>query len=240
MGELIEGELRALADRIGYRFVDPTLLERAMAHRSWCSENGGVASNERLEFLGDSVLGVVVTDHIFHRYPQHSEGSLAKVRAAVVNTQVLAEIATEIDIGSAVWLGRGEDLSGGRQKTSILADGLEAVIGAVYLDGGFEPAGRLILALLGSRIETHAAGPGGHDHKTMLQEIAASRFDDVPFYNVSGEGPDHQRIFDAIVAIGGTDHGRGTGATKKQAEQAAARDAWESLQESEHDEIRER
>ncbi len=211
-----------------------------MAHRSWCSENGGVASNERLEFLGDSVLGVAVTDHIYHRYPQHSEGSLAKVRAAVVNTQVLAEVATEVDIGSAVCLGKGEDLSGGRKKTSILADGLEAVLGAVYLDGGMEPASHLVLELLGSRIEHHAAGPGGHDHKTMLQEIAARKFDEVPIYTVSGEGPDHLRSFDAIVTIGGAERGRGTGKTKKQAEQAAARDAWESLQESEREESRER
>ena len=212
-----------------------------MSHRSWCAEHGGVASNERLEFLGDSVLGLVVTDHIYHRYPEHSEGSLAKVRAAVVNTHVLADVATSISIGPAVLLGKGEDQSGGREKTSILADALEAVIGAVYLDGGIAPARELVLDLLSDRIEHHAAGPGGHDHKTLLQEVAARRFETLPVYDVEGDGPDHQRSFDAVVTIDGVEHGRGTGKTKKQAEQAAARSAWAALNEqTELEEVRER
>jgi ribonuclease-3 len=223
-----------LSARVGYAFNDPELLHRAMSHRSWCAENGAVVSNERLEYLGDSVLGLVVSDHTYTRFPDHSEGSLAKVRAAVVNSHVLADVAGEIAVGEAVLLGRGEDQSGGREKTSILADAFEAVIGAIYVDGGIAPARDFILRQLGSRIDIHAAGPGGHDHKTLLQEITARHFDTLPFYEVSGDGPDHERCFTAVVSIAGDSKGVGSGRTKKQAEQAAAHDAWDALQELDH------
>jgi ribonuclease-3 len=163
-----------LAGRLGWTFVDPELLQRAMAHRSWCSEQvEHVATNERLDFLGDAVLGLVVTDHIFLTYPDLPEGELAKVRASVVNAGALADVATELELGRALLLGKGEDASGGREKPSILADATEAVIGAVYLDGGWSAASDLVLGLLGERIAEAAARvaweslrqtqSGGHD-----------------------------------------------------------------------------
>jgi ribonuclease-3 len=201
-----------------------------MAHRSWCAETPGVKSNERLEFLGDAVLGLVVTDHIFRTYPDLPEGELAKVRAAVVNAGALAELAAELELGRALHLGKGEDASGGREKPSILADAMEAVIGAVYIDGGYDAARSLIMGLLGDRIEEAAAGPGGQDFKTRLQELAARRFDQLPHYTVDDEGPDHAKRFFATVRIAGDVRGSGEGRSKKQAEQAAARVAWEALQ----------
>jgi ribonuclease-3 len=197
----------------------------ALTHRSWCAEHPGEASNERLEFLGDAVLGLVVTDHIFTRHPEMPEGSLAKLRAAVVSAPTLAEVASELGVGDALRLGKGEDASGGRAKASILADAMEAVIGAVYVDGGLDPARRLVLELLGDRIDDEVAGPGGPggaDHKTQLQELAARRFDGAPAYEVTDEGPDHEKRFFALVRVGDRELGRGEGRSKKLAEQAAA------------------
>ncbi|MFP5376370.1 MAG: ribonuclease III, partial [Acidimicrobiia bacterium] len=209
--------MEALADRLGWRFSDPSLLERAMAHRSWCAEVVGEESNERLEFLGDAVLGLVVTDHIFRAYPDLPEGELAKVRASVVNSALLAEVAAELGIGGFLCLGKGEDASGGREKPSILADAMEAVIGAVYLDGGWDAAARLVLSLLGERVAEASAGPGGQDYKTRLQELAARTFDQLPRYLVSDDGPDHAKRFYATVLVGGRERGRGEGRSKKQA-----------------------
>jgi ribonuclease III len=200
-----------------------------MAHRSWCAEVAGAPSNERLEFLGDAVLGLVVTDHLFRTYPELPEGELAKVRASVVNSEALAEVAAELSLGASLLLGKGEDASGGREKPSILADAMEAVIGAVYLDGGWGPAAVLVMTLLGERIEEAAAGPGGQDFKTRLQELAARRFDALPRYEVTDEGPDHAKRFFATVMVGGLARGRGEGRSKKQAEQGAAREAWHEL-----------
>ncbi|HWW52762.1 MAG TPA: ribonuclease III, partial [Acidimicrobiales bacterium] len=200
-----------------------------MAHRSWCAETPGEGSNERLEFLGDAVLGLVVTDHIFRTYPELPEGELAKVRASVVNAEALAEVASELGLGPALLLGKGEDASGGREKPSILADAMEAVIGAVYLDGGWEAAAELIMRLLGERVEEGAAGPGGQDYKTRLQELAARQFDQLPRYDVSDEGPDHAKRFFATVLVGGVPRGHGEGRSKKQAEQQAAGEAWHAL-----------
>jgi ribonuclease-3 len=219
----------ALADRIGRPFVDPSLLDRAVAHRSWCAEHEGVQSNERLEFLGDAVLGLVVTDHIFRTYPDLPEGELAKVRATVVSAAALAEVALELSLGDALLLGKGEDASGGREKPSILADATEAVIGAVYLDGGWDAAQTFILDLLGDRIATAALGPGGQDYKTRLQELAARQLEALPEYEVADEGPDHAKRFYATVVLQGRSFGTGEGRSKKQAEQAAARVAWEAL-----------
>ncbi len=189
----------------------------------------GSTSNERLEFLGDAVLGLVVTDHVFRTYPHLPEGELAKVRATVVSAAALAEVATELRLGDAVLLGKGEARSGGREKPSILADALEAVIGATYLDGGWSAAADLVLDLLGTRIAEAALGPGGHDYKTRLQELAARRYDALPVYDVADDGPDHAKRFVAGVSVGGRRRGRGEGRSKKQAEQAAARDAWHAL-----------
>jgi ribonuclease-3 len=201
-----------------------------LAHRSWCAETAGTDSNERLEFLGDAVLGLVVTDHIFRTYPELPEGELAKVRASVVNAGVLAELADELHLGKALLLGKGEDQSGGREKPSILADAMEAVIGAVYLDRGWDGAHELVMNLLGERISEAAAGPGGQDYKTRLQELAARRFEELPRYQVADDGPDHAKRFFATVYVAGEAHGAGEGRSKKQAEQAAAREAWQALQ----------
>jgi ribonuclease-3 len=171
----------------------------------------------------------VVTDHVFRSYPDLPEGELAKVRASVVSAAALADVAAELDLGEALLLGKGEDASGGREKPSILADALEAVIGAVYLDRGWDAAAAVVLRLLGDRIAAAAAGPGGQDYKTRLQELSARSFEDVPSYLVVDEGPDHAKRFFATVIVGGRARGQGEGRSKKQAEQAAARCAWEVL-----------
>ncbi|MGH9028131.1 MAG: ribonuclease III, partial [Acidimicrobiales bacterium] len=183
-------------------------------------------SNERLEFLGDAVLGLVVAEHCFGHYPELAEGSLAKVRAAVVNTGVLAAVGRWLGLGDVVKLGRGEDSSGGRDKASILANTMEAVIGAVYLDGGWDAASTLVLGLLEERIEEAAAGPGSEDFKTRLQEVVARDVHELPRYEVVGSGPDHARRYTAHVFVRGEAVGVGEGRSKKDAEQAAARAAW--------------
>lgn len=222
-----------LARRLGWQVTDPDLLVQALSHRSWCAENPGTESNERLEFLGDAVLGLVVAAHLYRCYPDMPEGELAKARAAVVSSAALAEIAADLGLGEAILLGKGEDQSGGREKPSILADAMEAVIGAVYLDRGWSAAERMVLELLLERMELAAAGPGGHDYKTRLQELCARSFDQLPVYSVTDEGPDHAKQFEAVVHVLGEARGSGRGRSKKQAEQAAARQAWEALS-SEH------
>jgi ribonuclease III len=226
---LAESSLDRLEELLGRPFDDRTMLARALAHRSFCAENPTFESNERLEFLGDAVLGLVVTDYIYRAFPHLPEGELAKVRASVVNAGVLAELATEIELGSFVLLGKGEGLSGGREKPSILADAMEAVLAATYLDGGWDAAYKLVMSLLGERIAAAAEGPGGQDYKTRLQELAARRFDQMPRYEVRDEGPDHAKRFFANVMLQGTARGKGEGRSKKQAEQAAARMAWADL-----------
>jgi ribonuclease-3 len=227
------GRFEAFSLRLGHVFADTDLLDLALTHRSWCAEHPGTPSNERLEFLGDSVLGLAVTDHLFASYPDVAEGQLAKVRASVVSAPTLGAIAREIDLGVELRLGKGEEQSGGREKQSILADGLEAVIGAVHVDAGWQVACALVLRLLGARIVIAATGPGGEDFKTLLQEHVARRYDDVPAYVITEEGPDHGKRFFATVLIGGDELGRGMGSSKKQAEQDAARVAWNELGERE-------
>jgi len=218
---------------LGRPFRDPTRLDAALVHRSYCAEHDEAASNERLEFLGDAVLGLVVTVHIYEEYPELPEGELAKVRASVVNAEVLAETAERIGVGPALLLGKGEAGSGGATKPSILADAMEAVIAAVYLDGGWDAAAGLVLDLLGGQITEAAAGPGGQDYMTRLQELAARRFEQLPRYHVRSEGPDHSKRFYASVRLDGQVRGEGEGHSKKQAEQAAARVAWHALHETE-------
>jgi ribonuclease-3 len=199
-------------------------------HRSWCAEHPGWDSNERLEFLGDAVLGIVVTDNLFRTYPDLPEGELAKVRASVVSAAALSEVAVELRLGDALLLGKGEDGSGGREKPSILADALEAVLGIVYMEMGPRRAAELVMRLLGERIAEAASGPGGQDYKTRLQELVARLFEGgVPRYEVDDDGPDHAKRFFARVRVDGDVRGEGQGRSKKQAEQSAARDAWERL-----------
>ena len=223
-----DGAVR-LAERLGYELAASSLLQQALSHRSWCAERGGVPSNERLEFLGDAVLGLVVAEYGYRRFPEMPEGELAKVRAAVVNARVLAEVADELDIGDALLLGKGEEASGGRTKPSILADALEAVIGALYLEAGWNPAEQMILELLGPRIEVAAAEPDDFDQKGLLQELTVRQGEGVPRYVVVGSGPDHDRQFEAAVFVNGIQRGAGVGGTKKDAEQEAARQALSEL-----------
>jgi ribonuclease-3 len=182
-----------------------------------------------LEFLGDAVLGLAVTDHLFRNHPEMPEGELAKVRASVVNSASLAELAEELNLGASIMLGKGEDQSGGREKPSILADAAEALIGAAYIDRGWPAAVTMVMRLFGERIELAAAGPGGQDYKTRLQELCARGFDQLPAYDVMDSGPDHAKEFEATVRIRGRQVGLGRGRSKKQAEQAAAKKAWEQL-----------
>ncbi len=218
-----------LAERLGHELTAPSLLQQALSHRSWCAEQGGMPSNERLEFLGDAVLGLVVAEYCYRRFPEMPEGELAKVRAAVVNARVLAEVADDLDIGAALLLGKGEEASGGRTKPSILADALEAVIGALYLEAGWTAAERLILGFLGPRIERAAAEPDDFDQKGLLQELTVRQGEGIPRYVVVGTGPDHDRQFEAAVFVNGVQRGAGVGGTKKDAEQEAARRALTEL-----------
>jgi ribonuclease-3 len=217
-----------LEARLGFS-LDPFLLERALTHRSYAYENGGLPTNERLEFLGDSVLGLVVTDTLYRAHPDLPEGQLAKLRAAVVNMRALADVGRGLDLGRFVRLGRGEEGTGGRDKSSILADTLEALIGAVYLDRDLEAAAALIHRLFDPLIEQSASLGAGLDWKTSLQELTASAGIGVPEYVVSETGPDHEKTFTAVARVGGVDYGSGTGRSKKEAEQQAAETAWTAI-----------
>jgi ribonuclease-3 len=221
--------LEALDDALGVTFVDPSLREAALTHRSFAFERGVDITNERLEFLGDSILGVVVTDMAFHSFPRMPEGELAKLRAAIVNMSALAEVARELRLGEVLLLGKGEEQSGGRDKSSILADALEAVFGAVYLDRGLGVARELIERLFRPRMEAYVRGEGDRDYKTILQELASAEMRALPEYRLEERGPDHEKEFTATVFLGGTSQGTGTGRSKKEAEQQAAREAYARL-----------
>lgn len=208
-------------------------MEQSLRHRSWCAENGDVSSNERLEFLGDAVLQLAITKRLYELDPELPEGILAKRRAALVNTRTLAVAARRLGLGSWLQLGRGEAATGGRDKDSILADATEAVIGAVYIDAGIEAATRVCERLLADEIEWVEAGRDAGDPKSRLQEVAAHELDEVPIYDVVGDGPDHERSFAARVALGEQTWGTGEGRSKKEAEQAAAKAALERLRNEE-------
>ncbi|WP_017626272.1 ribonuclease III [Nocardiopsis chromatogenes] len=209
--------------------IDGDVLARALTHRSYAYEKGGLPTNERLEFLGDSVLGLIVTDTLFREHPDLPEGQLAKLRAAVVNMRALADVARGLGIGGYIRLGRGEEGTGGRDKSSILADTLEAIIGAVYLDRGLETASELVHRLFDPLISTASGLGAGLDWKTSLQELTASEMLGVPEYHVDESGPDHQKTFRATVRVAGTDYGAGEGRSKKEAEQQAAESAWKAI-----------
>ncbi len=228
--DLPPGRLDELESVLGVRFTDRKLLVGSLAHRSWCAENERFPSNERLEFLGDSVLGLIVTHFVYENFPALPEGQLSEVRAGVVNARVLAEVAQEMGLGQYLLLGKGEDGAGGRAKQSILADAFEAVVAAVYLDSDLATTRDLVLRCLGPRIAEAVAGPGGRDYKTRLQELAASQGIGRPRYVVRDEGPDHAKHFFASVFFGAECYGDGEGGSKKQAEQGAAWIAWSRLQ----------
>jgi ribonuclease III len=214
--------------------LDAEVLELALTHRSFAYENGGLQPNERLEFLGDAVLGFAVTEHLYRAHPDLPEGQLAKLRASVVNMHALAGVARELGdggLGPYLLLGRGEELTGGRDKASILADTVEALIGAAYLQHGIEAAGELVHRLFGGLLDAAPRLGAGLDWKTSLQELTANLELGVPEYRVTEDGPDHLKHFTAAVLLGGTAYGGGEGRTKKEAEQKAAEAAWRTLSE---------
>ncbi|TRW45836.1 ribonuclease III [Georgenia yuyongxinii] len=221
-------DVDVLLDQLGTT-IDPDLLVLALTHRSFAHEAGGIPTNERLEFLGDSVLGIVVTEFLYRNHPGVPEGDLARMRAATVSQRALAQVARELGLGGFILLGRGELVTGGREKDSILSDTVEALIGATYLCHGLEPT-RVVVEQLVGHLLTQAQRLGaGLDWKTSLQEIAAERGLGSPAYVVSGTGPDHARTFTAVVELGGEEAGSGVGSSKKLAEQNAAEDAYARL-----------
>jgi ribonuclease III len=217
-----------LCARLGYEFANVSLLETAMHHRSWNAENDGGESNERLEFLGDAVLGWVVADIVYTQHSDLPEGKLTDLRKSVVNANALAEVAIDLGIGEFLMLGKGEDGAGGRSKTSILSDALEAVIGAVYIDAGPQVTHEVVTALMGKRIVDAVGGLDRLDSKTRLQELAAQLGVSV-HYAVEDEGPDHDKVFFATVIVGDRKLGHGEGKSKKAAEQIAAEIACDVL-----------
>ncbi len=221
-------DLSQLSARLGYAFTDSSLLETAMHHRSWNAENDGGESNERLEFLGDAVLGWVVADIVYSQHSDLPEGKLTDLRKSVVNAFALAEVAAELGIGEHLMLGKGEDAAGGREKTSILSDALEAVIGAMYIDAGPQVTHRVVSELMGTRIVDAVGGLDRLDAKTRLQELA-SRLEAQVHYKVKDEGPDHDKMFFATVFVGERKLGYGEGKSKKAAEQIAAEIACDVL-----------
>lgn len=222
--------MESLRQVLGVPDLDAELLEHALTHRSFAYENGQVPNNERLEFLGDSVLGLVVTDALFTNHPDLAEGQLAKMRAAVVSAKALAVVARTLDLGEHVRLGRGEVTTGGRDKASILSDTVEAVIGAVYVQFGIERAADVIHRVFDPVIAAAAELGAGLDWKTSLQEITANNELGVPTYVLDGTGPDHNKTFTAAVVIGDTTFTGGTGRSKKDAEQQVAEIAWRAIQ----------
>jgi ribonuclease-3 len=214
-------DLADLERHLGIRFDRPDHLRAALVHRSFVAENAQAIHNERMEFLGDAVLQFVVTAYLFDNHPELSEGEMAKARAGVVNGVELAEVAREVELGDHLVLGRGEEASGGRQKESILADAMEAVIAAIYLDQGLEGARGFILERWADRLGARVAAPGKRDYKTRLQEELA-RDGKRPRYLIAEEGPDHDKIFTALVEVEGAVVGEGSGRSKKEAEQNAA------------------
>lgn len=225
--------LDQLEQALGYRFGDRGLLERALTHRSYTNEPGrrGTRNYERLEFLGDSILGLVVSEHIFLSYPGEPEGNLSKTRSFVVNEKTLARIAQQrLDLGAYLFVGKGEENTQGRAKPSLLADALEAIFAAIYLDHGFEPVRNVILQLLQQEIDDVVQGRNQRDYKTELQEYTQSCFGQTPRYEIVDQwGPDHQKTFCVSLRIDDREYGRGEGSSKKRAEQVAARKALETL-----------
>jgi ribonuclease-3 len=221
-----------LLDALGVALPDE-LLSMALTHRSYAYEHGGLPTNERLEFLGDAVLGLIITDELYHRYPDQPESFLAKLRSSVVNTRALARVARQLSdrgLGAYLLLGRGEETSGGADKSSILADGMESLLGAIYLEHGIDVARDVIVRLFAPLVEAAAALGAGLDWKTSLQELTAERGMGVPSYVVTSTGPDHDKEFTAVAVVMDTEYGAGVGRSKKQAEQKAASAAYKALE----------
>jgi ribonuclease III len=222
--------LQALQQHLGV-VIDEVLLDQALTHRSYAYEHGDLPHNERLEFLGDAVLSIVITDELYRRFPDLPEGQLAKLRAAVVNSRALADVARSLNLGSCLILGRGEQTTGGSNKSSILADALEAIIGAIHISAGLDQASTFIHAHFDPLIEEAAGMGAALDWKTSLQEATAAAGLGVPEYLVTDTGPDHEKEFTARVKVGDGIFGSGHGRSKKVAEQFAAEQAYRELRE---------
>jgi ribonuclease-3 len=223
---------QALLDALGVELADG-LLSLALTHRSYAYEHGGLPTNERLEFLGDAVLGLTITDELYHRHPDRSEGDLAKLRASIVNTQALADVGRKLcegGLGVHLLLGRGEANTGGAGKSSILADGMESLLGAIYLEHGIDVVREVILRLFGPLLDAAPTLGAGLDWKTSLQELTAARSMGAPSYVVTSTGPDHDKEFTAVVVVADTEYGSGVGRSKKEAEQKAAAATWKALE----------
>lgn len=209
-------------ESINYTFKDESLLIQALTHKSYANEKG-VPDNERFEFLGDAVLNLIVSDYLIKRFPEYTEGDLSKLKAFIVNENTLSRIAEELHLGDYLLLGKGEEITGGRRKTSILADTLEALIAAIYLDGGFDAASSLVIRFISREIHEMDAKGILYDFKTELQEYSQRIFGSLPYYRITGEyGPNHEKTFEVEVTINGEIYGRRTGNSKKEAEQSAA------------------
>lgn len=217
-----------LFDELGIT-IDPQLFELALVHRSYAYEHGAIPHNERLEFLGDAVLGLVITEHLYTRFPDYPEGRLAKLRAAVVNANALADVARRLELGPLVMLGKGELATGGADKSSILADAFESTLGALFLSAGGDAAERFVHHLFDALVETADGLGAGLDWKTSLQELCATLELGAPTYAVSESGPDHDKRFEAVALIGQRVFSSAPGRSKKQAEQGAAKAAFEAL-----------
>jgi ribonuclease-3 len=225
-------DMTSLQDELGVRFRDLSVLEQALVHSSYINENPACSSghNERLEFLGDAVLDFFVADRLYREFPRLSEGEMTRLRAALVRRDTLARISRGIRLGEFLYMGHGEEASGGRHKAANLAGALEALIAAVYIDQGPAAAERFIGRLLGEEWETAASHGAGIDYKSRLQEVAQSRFQQTPHYHLVGErGPDHDKVFTVEVVVGREVLGSGSGRSKKVAETEAARAALEKL-----------
>ena len=234
-GQLIRlrDEFEALQQTIGYRFRDRGLLEHAMTHTSRANEDvsGGVRDNESLEFLGDAVLGFLIADLLFNEFPEHDEGQKSKIKAAMVSTATLGRLAERLSLGEHLLLGRGEEKTGGRQKQALLADSYEALIAAIYLDGGVEHVRAFVAREFAALVDEARVGTAGQDYKSALQELVQSRNEPLPEYRLIGTvGPDHRKLFQVEVVVNGGPVADATGTSKKEAEQEAARLALERLQ----------
>ena len=222
--------IKDLETAVGYRFKNITLLSNALAHSSYANEHwhNSLMSNERLEFLGDSILGMVVAEHLFRNFPDRPEGELTRMRADMVCEQALADVANRLNLGAYLLLGKGEEQGGGRKRNSILADAVESVIAAVFLDGGMEAARKLIETFILCNVPVNR--PNNQDYKTALQELIQQKKNQVLSYALTGQsGPDHDKQFFVAVSLNGEVVGKGSGSSKKRAEQEAARIALEKL-----------
>jgi ribonuclease-3 len=220
--------MRELVARLGVELSEE-ILKQAITHRSFSYENGGVPTNERLEFLGDSVLGIVITDELYRKNPDAQEGQLAKLRAAVVNAKALADVARTLGLGEFLLLGKGEEATGGRDKSSILADAVEAILGAIYVEHGLEKSGEVILQLFAPILAASAELGAGLDWKTSLAELVNSKSLGAIEYMIEQSGPDHDKRFSAQVKVGQDLYGNGEGKSKKEAEQHAAASAYTEI-----------